>query len=216
MTRSSDRATTAAVAAPTPVPGAPRGSTVRRRLRRVWRWLPLLVVWLLSATYVGSRLDRGWIPFDEGTIAHPAERVLQGELPHRDFDDVYTGGLARFDAVVFRVLGTRLIALRIAMFAVFLLWIPAVYYIATRFAGPVTAAAVTLLCVVWSIPTYPAAMPSWYNLFLADLRHRGAHSVHRNAKEAVVSCGRRGRRVVGRGEDRGSLLHRGRSALFCL
>ncbi len=80
---------------------------------------------------------------------------------------MYTGGLARFDAVVFRVLGTRLIALRIAMFAVFLLWIPAVYYIATRFAGPVTAAAVTLLCVVWSIPTYPAAMPSWYNLFLA-------------------------------------------------
>ncbi len=157
----------AAVAVPTSVP-PPQARSVRGAgAWRKWHWLPLLVVWVLSVTYVGSRLDRGWKPIDEGTLSHAAERVLQGELPHRDFDDVYTGGLARFDAVVFRVLGTRLIALRIAMFAVFLLWIPAVYYIATRFAGPVTAAAVTLLCVVWSIPTYPAAMPSWYNLFLA-------------------------------------------------
>ncbi len=156
-----------AVPAPTPVTTPWGARAGQAHMGRIWRWLPLLVVWLLSATYVGSRLDRGWIPGDEGTLSHAAERVLQGELPHRDFDDVYTGGLARFDAVVFRVLGTRLIALRIAMFAVFLLWIPAVYYIATRFAGPVTAAAVTLLCVVWSIPTYPAAMPSWYNLFLA-------------------------------------------------
>jgi len=104
---------------------------------------------------------------DEGTLGQSAERVLHGELPHRDFDDVYTGGLAEFDAVVFRVLGTRLIALRIAMFAVFLLWVPAVYYIATRFARPVAAAAVTLLCVVWTLATNPSAMPSSYNLFLA-------------------------------------------------
>ena len=88
-------------------------------------------------------------------------------MPHRDFDDVYTGGLARFDAVVFEVAGTSLLSLRFALFAVFLLWVPAVYYVATRFANPVTAGVVTLLCVVWSIPTYPAAMPSWYNLFFA-------------------------------------------------
>ena len=151
---------------PRPVPRdarLPYASSVARARRCII----LLVVWVASAAYVGVHLDRGWIPWDEGTLAHSAERVLQGEMPHRDFDDVYTGGLARFDALAFEVLGTRLSSLRIPLFAIFLLWVPAVYYIATRFAKPLVAGLVTLLCVVWSIPTYPAAMPSWYNLFLA-------------------------------------------------
>jgi hypothetical protein len=131
------------------------------------RWIPLLAVWIAGAAYVGARLDTNWVPLDEGTLAQSAERVLHGELPHRDFDDVYTGGLARFDAVVFETIGTRLSSLRTALFAVFLLWVPAVYYIARRFAKPLTAAAVTLLCIIWTLPTNPSAMPSWYNLFLA-------------------------------------------------
>ncbi len=159
----------------TSVSAVPRAAGVPGQVRsrpwappwRVRRWLPLLLVWVSSAAYVGARLDRGWIPHDEGTLAHSAERVVQGQLPHRDFDDAYTGGLTRFDAVVFETLGTRLLALRIALYLVFLLWVPAVFYIATRFARPAVAAAVTLLCVVWSIPSYPAALPSWYNLFLA-------------------------------------------------
>jgi hypothetical protein len=150
----------------------------------IGRWIPLLAVWIAGAVYVGARLDTNWVPLDEGTLAQSAERVLQGELPQRDFDDPYTGGLARFDAVVFEAIGTRLSSLRAALFAVFLLWVPAVYYIASRFAKPVTAAAVTLLSVVWTLPTNPSAMPSWYNLFLAtfgimalirftETRHRG-------------------------------------------
>jgi len=132
------------------------------------RWWPaLLAVWLCSAAYVGSRIDRGWIPLDEGVLGHSAERVLAGELPHRDFDDVYTGGLSQADATVYRWTGVRLVNLRWAMYAVFLLWVPAVFYIASRFAQPAGAAIATLLAVVWSVPTYPAAMPSWYNLFFA-------------------------------------------------
>jgi hypothetical protein len=130
-------------------------------------WAALLAVWLCSAAYVGSRIDRGWIPLDEGVLGHSAERVLAGELPHRDFDDVYTGGLSQADATVYRLTGVRLVNLRWAMYAVFLLWVPAVFYIASRFARPGGAAIATLLAVVWSVPTYPAAMPSWYNLFFA-------------------------------------------------
>jgi len=130
-------------------------------------WLWFLVAWVIAAGYVGSRIDRGWIPLDEGVLGHSAERVLAGELPHRDFDDVYTGGLSRVDAMVFRSTSVRLVNLRWALFAVFLLWVPAVFYIATRFATPAVGAITTLLCVVWSVPSYPAAMPSWYNLFFA-------------------------------------------------
>ena len=138
----------------------PRGS------RSVW-WVVLGVVWLVSAIYVRHGLDRGWFPHDEGMLAQAAERILGGELPHRDFDEVYTGGLSYLHAAAFRILGTNLLSLRLVLFGVFLLWVPALYYVATRFAQPAIAGPVVALAVAWSIPVYPAAVPSWYNLFLA-------------------------------------------------
>jgi hypothetical protein len=127
----------------------------------------VLIVLGLAAAYVAWHLDRGWVPLDEGSLAHAAQRVLLGELPHRDFDDVYTGGLAWLNAAAFRVLGTTLWSMRLALFAAFVAWVPIVYYVASRFARPLLAGGVTLLAVVWSVPNYPAPMPSWYNLFLA-------------------------------------------------
>ena len=43
----------------------------------------------------------------------------------------------------------------------------AVYSIALRFTSALAAGLITLLAVAWSYPNYPAAMPSWYNLFFA-------------------------------------------------
>src|SRR4051812_32907625 len=120
-----------------------------------------------AAAYVAWHLNRGWVPLDEGSLAHAAQRVLLGELPHRDFDDVYTGGLAYLDAAAFRLFGTTLWSMRLMLFAVFLAWVPAVFYIASRMVRPLMAAGITLLAVVWSLPNYPAPMPSWYNLFFA-------------------------------------------------
>jgi hypothetical protein len=134
--------------------------------RRRW-WLVLGVVWLLSAGYAGHLLMRGWVPHDEGTFGECAVRILAGQMPHRDFDDVYTGGLSYLHALAFHLLGTRSTSLRVVLFAVFLAWVPALYMIASRFVSTLTAAGVTLLAVAWSIPMYSASVPSWYNLFLA-------------------------------------------------
>ena len=133
-------------------------------------WHMLVIVWVLSAVYVGVNLKlHGWIPHDDGAFAQSAgRRVLNGELPHRDFDEIYTGGLAFANALAFRILGSvNLGSLRIILFAVFLAWVPAVYYIASRFSGALASAFTTLLAVAWSIPNYPAAVPSWYCLFFA-------------------------------------------------
>ena len=127
--------------------------------------LPCVII--LSAGYVWWHLGRGWIPTDDGTLAESAERVLRGQLPHRDFDDVYTGGLAVLDAVAFRLVGTSLWTLRLVLLAVFVAWVPAYFYIASRLVRPLAAAGVVLLGVAWSVPNYSAAMPSWFNLFLA-------------------------------------------------
>ena len=136
------------------------------RVSRRW-WLILLVVWVVSGLYTASLLKRGWVPHDEGTIGQSAERVLEGQLPHRDFDELYTGGLSYLNALAFRLLGTSLFTPRIVLFLFFLAWVPAVFWVASRFTGVLGAAAVTLLAVAWSIPNYSAALPSWYNLFFA-------------------------------------------------
>ncbi len=129
--------------------------------------LIFLLVWLLSASYLGFNLDKGWVPHDEGTLGQSAERVFNGEIPHRDFHTGYTGGLTYIDAAIFKLFGVNLLWLRVFLFAVFLVWIPAVYAIARQFLSPWPAAGVTLVAAAWSVPNYPATLPSWFNLFFA-------------------------------------------------
>ena len=141
-------------------------TNARRWPRRVWLAL-LLGVWLASGLYVFHHLPGNWLPSDEGMLAQSAERVLHGEMPHRDFAEVYTGGLSYLHAAGFKLFGVRLLSLRYVLFSLFILWLPVVFYCASRLVGPLGAAAATLLAAVWTIPNYPAAMPSWYNLFFA-------------------------------------------------
>jgi 4-amino-4-deoxy-L-arabinose transferase-like glycosyltransferase len=147
-------------------PDRPHDAEPSPTTRRSPRTIVLLLV-AISAAYVGWHLFRGWIPHDDGALAQSADRLLNGELPHRDFDDIYTGGLSFLNAAAFMLFGTSFASLRLPLFAVFLAWVPAVYYIASRFVRQYAAAGITLLAVVWSLPNYTAAMPSWYNLFLA-------------------------------------------------
>ena len=131
------------------------------------RILVLCLVMIIAGTYVGVRVGQSWIAVDDGTLAQSAVRVLQGQLPHSDFVEVYTGGLSFIHAAAFRVFGVNLLALRICVFLFFLAWVPAVYSIALRFTPPLTAGMVALLAIAWGFPNYEAAMPSWYNLFFA-------------------------------------------------
>ena len=131
------------------------------------RYVVLLVVMVIAGVYAGLHMGRGWVPADDGTLSQSALRVLQGQLPHRDFGEIYTGGLSLIHALAFRLFGVNLMSLRICVFLFFLSWLPVVYWIALRFTSAMPAGLVTLVAVAWSYPNYPAAMPSWYNLFFA-------------------------------------------------
>lgn len=134
----------------------------RRRAR-----FGLLLVWVFSAAYLIPFVDRGWIPHDEGKLGQSAERALSGELPHRDFDEGYTGGLTYLHALGFVFFGTRLVSLRWVLFLSVLAFVPAVYGVLRRMASPLVSGLVTLIAVAWSVPNYFASLPSWYNLFFA-------------------------------------------------
>lgn len=145
-------------------------------LRRLSPWILLGLVWLVCALYLASDLRRGWLPHDDGVLAQSAERVSFGELPHRDFDEIYTGALSYLNAAGFRLFGTNLASMRYVLYLFFLAWVPSLYYIALRFTTPLIAAGFTFLAVAWSVPNYPTAMPSWYNLFFATF---GAAAIFR-------------------------------------
>jgi len=126
-----------------------------------------VVVFLFSALYMGRELKRGWVPHDEGAFAQSAQRVLFGEIPHKDFNDVYTGGLTYLNAFAFRTLGINLASMRYVLYVFFLAWVAAFFGVAVRFVSPPLSGCITLLAVAWSVPNYAAPMPSWYNLFFA-------------------------------------------------
>ena len=137
-----------------------------RVLRTAERWLPLIVI-LLAGVLLASDLNQGWVPYDEGLLGQAAERVLAGQVPHRDYDDPYTGALAYLHAAFFSVGSHAATTLRIPLFLFTLPWVAALYAIARRFVPPIGAALVTITAVVWSVPNYPASVPSWFNLFFA-------------------------------------------------
>ncbi|HLX85068.1 MAG TPA: glycosyltransferase family 39 protein [Terriglobales bacterium] len=128
-------------------------------------WFTLF--FLLSVLYLARDLKRGWVPMDEATLGLSADYVLQGELPHRDYFEGYTGGLTYLNTVAFRIFGPNSTSLRYMMFLFLLAWVPAVYYVASRFVPAIAAGPLTFLAVAWGVPNYSAAMPSWYNLFFA-------------------------------------------------
>src|SRR5579884_1441844 len=115
-------------------------------------WVIFLVVWVATVTYAAVVLRWGWVPRDDGFLAHAAERVLRGEIPHRDFQDVYVGLLSYLHAAAFRIWGTNLGSLRYPLLAGFALFVPAVFWIASRIFGWLGAALTTIMAAVWSIP----------------------------------------------------------------
>src|SRR6478609_658945 len=135
-------------------------------LGAVERRLPVIVI-LLAAVLLASDLNQGWVPHDEGALGQSAERVLAGQVPHRDFDEIYTGALAYMHALSFSIAPHASTTMRAPVFVFALFWVAAMYAIARRFVPPVGAAIVAITALVWSVPNYPAALPSWFNLFFA-------------------------------------------------
>ncbi len=145
----------------------PAEPPARRNVRRnVRRHAPLLAAVAAAAWMMRGWRER-WIPHDEGTLAGSAQRILDGQLPHRDFAETYTGGLAALHAALL-AWEPRLSTLRLPLVAAALLvLVPCLHALTRRFAAPWPAAAITTAAFAWGVPNYPAALPSWFHLILA-------------------------------------------------
>jgi len=162
--------------------------SLRTWLRKEPVWLATLLV--VSAVYMWQHAFVGWIPHDEGFIGQTAERILAGQTPHVDFNDMYTGLLSYWHALVFRLFGVRLIWIRLLLLVWALGWLCTFYGIARRLVPGTSAVVATLGALVWSLPNHFASLPSWYNLFFATF---GCAALMRHADSSrrrwLVICG---------------------------
>ncbi len=130
-------------------------------------WVVIVGIWVMGAIYAGAYLNRGWVPWDEGTLAHSAERVLSGEIPHIDFIAPYTGGLSYLNAAAFYLFGTSLLSMRLMLYGFFIVWLACLIYILRKVSRRWVFVPCAALAVALSIPNYSAPLPSWYNLYFA-------------------------------------------------
>jgi hypothetical protein len=100
-------------------------------------------------------------------MAQVADRVLLGQVPHRDFDDPWTGGWSYFQAGIFRLFGTSLRMLRIPIFVLWMASLACGFRLARRFATPVVAGVATLAWGVWSLYAWHYPLLNWYYAPLA-------------------------------------------------
>lgn len=122
---------------------------------------------VLAYLAVRPHLYVSWTPGDEGVLAQGAERVMRGDVPHRDFVALWSGGLDYLNAAAFRVLGTRLTTLRTTVAVAWLMGLAAMFAAARRMLPAWGAACLTVCAAVWTLPLSPHPLPSWYTLFLA-------------------------------------------------
>lgn len=108
---------------------------------------------LLFAIGIAYPRWRAWVDWrDEGLLAYGAVRVMNGQIPHRDFVSLQPPLSYYTSAAVFKLLGTSLLSLRIFGLSIFLLLPFLIYGVGRNFMGPI-------VCLASAIPSCVLGMP---------------------------------------------------------
>ena len=110
--------------------------------------------------------DRFWWPPDEGNYAHVAERLLSGEILHRDVQDVHAGYINFINAAAFSLFGVRLVSLRYPL-AVLSVVQAAVTFLLLSPRGLLAASAGAVAAASLGFVQFLNPTANWYCLFLA-------------------------------------------------
>lgn len=109
--------------------------------------------------------DQFWWPVDEGVYAYVAQRVLAGDILHRDLIDLHGGYGNLLNIWAFRLFGEDLLSLRYPLVAITVLQCLIAYaLLASR--GPLVAAAATVTVAAFSFVQFPNPSANWHALLL--------------------------------------------------
>lgn len=125
-------------------------------VRRTNRVLAPLIVILIAAVVYGSLYFReNSMPTGVGANLVPAERVLKGEIPYRDFYKIQTPGILLLNAWLFKLCGTSLLTALRGVLVFKLLTLAMVFIVARLVVSWKTALIPTVLAFTWLPPGGP-------------------------------------------------------------
>lgn len=122
---------------------------------------------IVTALLLALVAFQGWGPQDAGTSGNAALWILEGQIPHVDFHDVYPGLLGFIHAGFFAVFGPSIRSLQIALLVSAGGAAASIYVFFRKLSVEVHTAAMAAcgsVALAWVM--YPVALPSWWNVTL--------------------------------------------------
>lgn len=124
----------------------------------------ILVIASISLLYLlASATRRDVLIYDEGIVVYAAERILNGEIPYRDFWGIYPPGQFYTLALAFKLFGTSLLVERIWEATIRLFLCLVIYQLTAKLTSPPIALTTWLL----SVPVLGATGFYGYPMFTA-------------------------------------------------
>jgi hypothetical protein len=141
--------------------------------RTLWRSDPwnlglvaaLITVLLVSSIIMITYHNRFWAPADEGNYAHVAERLISGQVLHRDVQDVHAGYINFVNAAAFSLFGVRMVSMRYPLALLTVIQAGLMFLVLKR-GGIPTALIGGLALTSLSFVQFLNPTPNWYTLFL--------------------------------------------------
>jgi 4-amino-4-deoxy-L-arabinose transferase-like glycosyltransferase len=121
----------------------------RSHARALANALPLLVTLIAGAICYGLFYRRGLGLAVIGYSIAPTERVLQGEVPYRDFLFNYTPGILWLNALLMKAFGVTLLTVRVGLLVTKLVTLLLVYLLARRLTNARLALLPVALTLAW-------------------------------------------------------------------
>jgi hypothetical protein len=123
---------------------------------------------LISTVIMIIYHNRFWAPADEGIYAHVAERLLLGQVLHRDVQDLYPGYVNLANAAAFSLFGVRMVSMRYPL-AVLTVIQAGLMFLILRNRGVTTAIVGALALTALGFVQFLNPTANWYTLFFAVL-----------------------------------------------
>jgi hypothetical protein len=127
--------------------------------------------WVLPAAVIVNALvlwhfhDQHWLAVDEGNYAHIAERLLRGDVLHRDIQDLHPGYVNFVNAAAFALFGVDLVSLRYPLVLVAIAQSLLVWAMFVR-RDVWLAAAASLTVTMLGVVQFLNPTAHWYALFV--------------------------------------------------
>ncbi len=150
-----------------------KAATEKIFYRHFSSWYGLLFVFVVSFLYYLTAISAIVGPYDEGIPVYGAERILNGDVPYRDFWTIYAPGQFYAVAGWFKLLGSSVLAERLYDTLIRALVSTSVFLIALRLAPIGWGLVAWLVVAVWlkylgyyAYPNFPALLFALASLYL--------------------------------------------------